>query len=111
MSDEGPLIRQLFLLFVLVLISFLFSCFEIAVISVNQTKLDKLASGGDKRAKRLIKLTSLPSKFLATIQVGNTLAGFMASAFAAKNIAARLTNRLVALDTPISAASFSPDKT
>jgi putative hemolysin len=77
------------------MVGFLFSCFEIAVISSNKNKLERLSSDGDKRAARLLRLTKLPSKFLATIQVGNTLAGFLASAFAAGSIASRLTNWFV----------------
>lgn len=64
-----------------------FACAEIAVISMNDTKLDKLASEGNKRAQRLQKLTGQPARFLATIQVAITLSGFLGSAFAAENFA------------------------
>ncbi|MCL2708037.1 MAG: hemolysin family protein [Defluviitaleaceae bacterium] len=104
LPEDGPLIRQLLFLLLLIMVNFVFSCFEIAVISTGQTKLDKLSAGGDRRAARLLGLTKLPSKFLATIQVGSTLAGFLASAFAAKGIAARLTRFLIG-----AGLSFAPN--
>lgn len=72
---------------VLIALNAIFACAEIAVISINEAKLSQLKEKGDKRAKRLEKLTAEPSKFLATIQVAITLAGFMGSAFAADNFA------------------------
>lgn len=63
----------------------LFASAEIAVISLNDIALKQSAYLGDKKAKRLVKLTEQPSRFLATIQIGITLAGFLGSAFAAEN--------------------------
>ncbi len=83
---------QLLLQFILIMLNAFFACAEIAVISINDAKLALLAAQGDKRAVRLQKLTSQPAKFLATIQVAITLAGFLGSAFAADNFASRLTN-------------------
>lgn len=82
------------LLFQLLLIGLnaVFACAEIAVLSVNETKLEKMAEDGDKRAKRLHRLTRQPARFLATIQVAITLSGFLGSAFAADNFADRLVN-------------------
>ena len=62
-----------------------FACAEIAVISMNDNKLAKMAAEGDKRAIKLARLTSQPARFLATIQVAITLSGFLGSAFAAEN--------------------------
>ena len=59
-----------------------FASAEIAVISMNDSKLAKLAAEGNKRAIRLARLTSQPSRFLSTIQVAITLSGFLGSAFA-----------------------------
>ncbi|WP_242631569.1 hemolysin family protein [Sedimentibacter sp. zth1] len=56
---------------------------EIAVISLNDSKIKKMATSGDKRAKLLLNMVIEPSKFLATIQVGVTISGFLASAIAA----------------------------
>lgn len=72
---------------VLIALNAVFACAEIAVISVNSTKLEKMAADGNRRAKSLQKLTNVPSKFLSTIQVAITLAGFLGSAFAADNFA------------------------
>lgn len=82
------------LLFQLLLIGLnaVFACAEIAVLSVSETKLEKMAEDGDKRAKRLHRLTRQPARFLATIQVAITLSGFLGSAFAADNFADRLVN-------------------
>ncbi len=84
----------MFLLFlfqiVLILLNAVFASAEIAVLSINETKLEKMAEEGNGRAKRLFKLTREPAKFLATIQVAITLSGFLGSAFAADNFSAPL---------------------
>ncbi len=85
------LLFQAFLIF----LNAVFACAEIAVISINDNKLKRLADGGDKRAVRLVSLTAQPAKFLATIQVGITLAGFLGSAFAADNFSDRIVNWLL----------------
>jgi putative hemolysin len=72
---------------VLILLNAVFASAEIAVISLNSVALKQSAGLGNKKALRLVKLTEQPSKFLATIQIGVTLAGFLASAFAADNFA------------------------
>jgi putative hemolysin len=81
--------------FALILINAIFACAEIALISVNDNKLEKLAGKGDKRAARLLALTKQPAKFLATIQVGITLAGFLGSAFAADGFSDVLTAQFI----------------
>jgi putative hemolysin len=92
---EDPLLWQLFLQLVLIMVNAVFACAEIALLSVNETKLEKLSASGDKRAKRLFALTREPAKFLATIQVGITLSGFLGSAFAADNFSEKLVGALV----------------
>ncbi|NLM62225.1 MAG: DUF21 domain-containing protein, partial [Clostridiales bacterium] len=82
-SDSLP--GQLLLQLVLILLNAVFASAEIAVISLNDIALRQSADSGDKKAKRLVKLTEQPSRFLATIQIGITLAGFLGSAFAAEN--------------------------
>ncbi|HBF66103.1 MAG TPA: HlyC/CorC family transporter, partial [Clostridium sp.] len=67
---------------------------EIAVISMNDAKMKRMALNGDKRAERLIYLTDQPARFLATIQVAITLAGLLGSAFAAENFAGELAQFL-----------------
>ncbi len=86
---------------VLILLNAIFACTEIAVISMNETKLSKMAAEGNKKAIRLLKLTRQPAKFLATIQVAITLSGFLGSAFAADNFSEPLVNWLVSLGVPV----------
>lgn len=82
---------------VLIALNAFFACAEIAVISINDAKLSHMAADGDKRAKRLVKLTSEPARFLATIQVAITLSGFLGSAFAAENFSGVLVDWVVSL--------------
>ena len=84
MDDSGPML-PIILQIVLIVLNAVFASAEIAVISMKDTKLEKMASQGDRRAKRLVKLTEQPARFLATIQVAITLSGFLGSAFAADN--------------------------
>ena len=85
----------------LIALNAIFACAEIAVISMNDTKLAKLAAEGDKRAVRLARLTNQPARFLATIQVAITLSGFLGSAFAAENFAGMLADWLLSLGVPM----------
>lgn len=96
------LLLQLFL----IILNAIFACAEIAVISINDTRLKRLAEGGNKRAQRLVSLTAQPAKFLATIQVGITLAGFLGSAFAADNFSDRIVDWMVAHGSTISPAKL-----
>ena len=75
------------LLFVLIIINGFFSCAEIAVIQIGEGKLKKLSEEGNQKAKRLLKFKEAPSRFLSTIQVAITLAGFLSSAFASESYA------------------------
>ena len=77
---------------VLIALNAIFACAEIAVISVNETKLDNLVEQGNKKAKKLRRLINNPAKFLATIQVAITLSGFLGSALAADNFAEPLAD-------------------
>jgi len=79
------------------MINAVFACAEIAIISTKGNRLTKLAEEGDKRAQRLLALTEQPARFLATIQVAITLAGFLASAFAADNFSDKLAQWLVSI--------------
>lgn len=97
MDDPGPatsLILKLVLLLVLILINAFFAMSEIAIISLNDAKLEKQAQEGNKKAKKLLKLTSNPSKFLSTIQIGVTLAGFLSSASASQSFVDLLSDGL-----------------
>ena len=91
---------------VLIALNAVFACAEIAVISINETKLERMAEQGDKRAKRLFKLTREPAKFLATIQVAITLSGFLGSAFAADNFSEPLVDWVCSLGVAIPRATL-----
>jgi putative hemolysin len=106
MTKGDPLLWQLLLQFALIMINAVFACAEIALLSINDNKLEKFAATGDRKAKRLLSLTREPAKFLATIQVGITLAGFLGSAFAADNFAEKLTVQLVAAGVKIPPATI-----
>jgi len=96
-SDANSIMFMILLQVVLILLNAVFACAEIAVISMNDNKLNKMATDGDKRAIRLVKLTEQPARFLATIQVAITLSGFLGSAFAAENFSGVLVDWVVGL--------------
>ncbi len=98
---ENSILFMILLQVVLIGLNAVFACAEIAVISVNDNKLAKLAGAGDKRALRLVKLTNEPARFLATIQVAITLSGFLGSAFAAENFSQVLVDWLLDLEVTI----------
>lgn len=89
---DSSIILMILLQVVLIGLNAVFACAEIAVISMNDNKLAKMATEGDKRAIKLVKLTSQPARFLATIQVAITLSGFLGSAFAAENFSDPIVN-------------------
>ena len=84
--------QQLLLQVILILVNAFFAMTEIAVISLNPSRLRMLAEEGDKAAPKLLKLVDEPSGFLSTIQIAITLAGFLSSAFAADNFAGYLVD-------------------
>ena len=102
MEKTEPFVWQLLLQAALIAVNAVFACAEIALISINPAKLEKLAADGSRAAKRLLLLTAKPARFLATIQVGITLAGFLGSAFAAENFSGRLAAALSAAGFPLS---------
>lgn len=102
MSDISLL--WLFVLqFVFIFLNAIFASAEIAVITINDNKLERLAQSGDVRAKRLKKLTENSSDFLATIQIGITLVNLLSSAVATENFSSRLVDLLskIGVDIPI----------
>lgn len=93
-TDPGSIIIQIVILFALILVNAFFAMSEIAVISLNDSKIEKMAENGDKKARQIKKLTENSSNFLSTIQIGVTLAGFLTSASAAQSFAVMLTNAI-----------------
>lgn len=95
------MLTAIFVLMILIVLNAFFAASEIALISLNDNKIRYMADGGDKKAKLLKNLLSEPSRFLATIQIGITLAGFLASAFASESFADPLVKFLLAAGIPI----------
>ena len=88
---SDPIWPPLLLQVVLILINAFFSATELAVISLSENLLRRQAESGDKNSAKLLKVVENPTRFLSTIQIGITLAGFLGSAFAAGNFAGRLS--------------------
>ena len=97
MDDPGSLIFSIVLLFVLILVNAFFAMSEMAIVSLNDNMIDKLAEEGHKKAKKIKKLTENPSNFLSTIQIGVTLAGFLTSASASTTFADMLTSAILGI--------------
>ena len=87
---DSAQIMNIISLIILLILSSLFSCSETAFLSVSKIKIRTLAEEGNKKAKQIEKMLETPSKFLSTIQIGITLAGFLSSAFASDAFAYRL---------------------
>lgn len=90
------LFYQLLLQFVLILLNAFFAATEIGIISINEKKVKAQADEGNRKAAKLLKIIKEPTKFLSTIQIGVTLAGFLGSAFAADNFAKGLSDWIIA---------------
>ena len=88
------MLSQLVVLVVLIALNAFFAASEIAFISLNDAKVEKQAREGNKKAKQIEKMLKSPSSFLATIQIGITLAGFLSSAFASDAFAEKLAPML-----------------
>jgi len=99
-----PYLWTLLLQLLLIALNAIFASAETAIIGMNDNRIAKLAEEGDKRAIKLAKLTEKPSKFLATIQVAITLAGFLGSAFAADAYSGILAAWLFSIGVPLSVA-------
>jgi len=79
------ILGRLSLLFALILINAFFAMSEIAVISLSETKLERMAADGSRKARRVRALMKNSGRFLSMIQIGVTLAGFLASAATAQS--------------------------
>ena len=101
--DDPDTVSSILLILGLLLINAFFAAAEMAIVSVNKNKINSLAEEGNKKALALKKLTSEPTKFLSTIQVGVTLSGLFASASATTGISAQLDNLLKNIGVPYSA--------
>lgn len=98
---------QIIIIVVLILLNAFFAASEIAFISLNDAKIEKMAMEGNKKAKKIKEMLVNPSKFLATIQIGITLAGFLSSAFASESFASILAPKLNELIPAISLSAWN----
>lgn len=85
---------EIIILAVLIIMNAFFAGSEMALVSLNDNKIKLMAENGDKKAKMVQKLLSEPSRFLATIQIGITLSGLMASAFASRNFVGMMSETI-----------------
>lgn len=104
---DGSMWPLLLLQVALIALNAIFAAAEIAIVSVNDNKMAKLAKEGNKKAKILVKLTAQPSNFLATIQIAITLAGFLGSAFAADNFASPIVDAILKTGVNIPAGTLN----
>lgn len=93
-ADPVSIILKLLVLFILILVNAFFAMSEIAIISLNDNKIERMAEDGNKKARQVLKLTKDSSGFLSTIQIGVTLAGFLTSATASQSFAVMLTQKI-----------------
>ena len=87
MSD---VVLQLLVVLVLVSIEAVFVAAEIALVTLRHSRIDQLIDEGRRNARRVKRLVEDPARFLAVAQIGVTFVGFLASAYAAVNLADRL---------------------
>lgn len=97
---ESGLIRDILVIVLLILLNAYFAASEIALISIRQTRVKHLAEMGNKKAQMVVRLLEDPSNFLATIQVGITLTGFLASAAAAVSLSTAFAKALSQVPIP-----------
>lgn len=77
------MIFSIILLIILIIINGILSASELAFLSINKMKLKEEVEKGNNKAIIIDRVLKDPSSFLSTIQIGITLSGFLASAFAA----------------------------
>lgn len=92
---------------VLVLLNAVFAGSEMALISLREGQLRSLERDDRPSARTLVRLARDPNRFLATIQIGITLAGFLASATAAVSLSAPLVPVLSFLGSAANAVAIA----
>ncbi len=99
---------NILIIVLLILVNAYFAGSEMALVSINDNRVRLLAEGGNKKAVSVKKMLSEPSRFLSTIQIGITLAGFLSSAFASDAFADLLANWFISIGVPISYNVIKP---
>jgi len=95
MSD---VLLQLLVVLVLVAIESVFVAAEIALVTLRHSRIDQLVDEGLRGARRVQHLVKDPGRFLAVAQIGVTFVGFLASAYAAVNLAKELADVIAGVD-------------
>jgi putative hemolysin len=101
-TGNSNIFLQFLLILILILVNAFFAASEMSIVSLNKNKITLLANEGNNKAKLILNLMTEPSRFLATIQVGITVAGFLASASAATTISQHLAQYMKNLNIPAS---------
>ena len=91
----------------LILVNAIFAGSEMALISLREGQLRQLERRGTRTARTLVALARDPNRFLATIQLGITLSGYLASAAAAVTLAEPLVPALGFLGTAAPAVAVA----
>ena len=99
-TDPSTIGIQLLIIAILILINAFLAASELSILSANPYKIDYLANQNNKKAKLVKKLKEDETKFLSTIQVGITLAGFFSSATAAVSLSSGFGELLTSLNIP-----------
>lgn len=102
-GDGTNIFWDVLLVFVLLLVNGFFAASEMAIVTLNDNWVRKQADTGDKKAKRILRFIEDPGNFLATIQVGVTLAGFLSSSFGAERFGPRVA--ILIMDEPTTLVS------
>jgi len=102
------LLINVLVIIILIILNAYFAGSEMVLVSVNETKIRMMIESGNKKAESVKHLLKEPSKFLSTIQIGITLAGFLSSAFASEAFADRLVAWVMARGIEISASVLKP---
>ena len=92
------LLIQIGVIIILTLLEGFFVAAEIALVSIRHSRVDQLVDEGSRAARRVQGLLDNPGRFLAVSQLGLTLLGFFASAYAAVSLADGLAGLLVRID-------------
>lgn len=88
--NPSPLWIDILIVLLLILVNGFFAASEMAVVSLNDNRVRRQAEDGDRLSRRILPFIDFPGRFLSTIQIGVTFAGFLSSAFAGERFATRL---------------------
>lgn len=93
---------------ILILVNGFFAGSELAVVSARKSHIASLAAAGDQRAKLVEAIQKDPHRFLATVQIGVTIVGSLASAVGGAAAVRSLTPLLRSVPVPFIQHSAEP---